>query len=173
MRVSQLVVDAPDEAQARRQLSERGLYVTDLREFGQNPIARLLPSARSKVRLPLVLFSQELLALSRAGLGVVESLEALHEKEAIPALRPIYASMLQGLRDGKRLSMVLAQYPDTFPPLYLGVGARAAEGTQRSAAVFAALHRDQQRIDNVRSKVVSASIYPLILMGVGGAVSLF
>ena len=103
MRVSELVVDAPDEAQARRQLREQGLYVTELREYGKNPISSLLPGSRGKAQLPLVLFSQELLALLRAGLGIVEALEALHENEANPALRPIYASLLQSLRDGKRL----------------------------------------------------------------------
>jgi len=172
MRVSELVVDAPDEAQARRQLREQGLYVTELREYGKNPISSLLPGSRGKAQLPLVLFSQELLALLRAGLGIVEALEALHENEANPALRPIYASLLQGLRDGKRLSMVLGQYPENFPPLYLGI-VRAAEGT---SDLPRSLHRYieyQQRIDSVRAKVVSASIYPLILLSVGGAVSMF
>jgi type II secretory pathway component PulF len=42
MKVSELVVVAPDEAHARRQLSEQGLYVTELRELGQCSIA---PSA--------------------------------------------------------------------------------------------------------------------------------
>jgi general secretion pathway protein F len=172
MKVSQLIVVAPDEAHARLQLSEQGLYVTELRELGQASLFKLMPGASRKIQLPLVLFSQELLALLRAGLGIVESLEALHEKEINPALRPIYASLLQGLRDGKRLSMVLAEYPDNFPPLYLGV-VRAAEGT---GDLPRSLHRYieyQQRIDSVRAKVVSASIYPMILISVGGAVSLF
>jgi general secretion pathway protein F len=56
--------------------------------------------------------------------------------------------------------------------LYVGV-IKAAEGTSdlpRSLERFIAY---QERVDAVRNKVVSAAIYPGILMSVGGAVSFF
>jgi len=165
--IASIVVDALDEADARRQVEARGLYVSAVEAQGGVRMAR----ARGP-KLSLVLFSQELLALLNAGLGIVEGLEALLEKEANPAARGVLERLLAGLREGKRFSGVLAAQPALFPPLYVGI-VRAAEGTSDLPRALARYIDYQQRIDTVRSKIVSASIYPVILLGVGGGVSSF
>lgn len=167
MSISNLVVDALDAQDARRQVEARGLFVSAVEP------ARGARIARSRgARLSLVLFSQELLALLHAGLGIVESLEALLEKEAAPATRDVLDRLLGGLREGRRFSAVLAAQPDLFPPLYIGI-VRAAEGTSDLPRALARFIDYQQRIDLVRAKIVSASIYPVILLMVGGGVSGF
>jgi general secretion pathway protein F len=113
-----------------------------------------------------------LLALLRAGLGIVEGLEALLEKEANPAARGVLERLLAGLREGQRFSSVLAGQPALFPPLYVGI-VRAAEGTSDLPRSLSRYIDYQQRIDTVRAKIVSASIYPVILLCVGGGVSSF
>ncbi|MFC5480675.1 type II secretion system F family protein [Massilia suwonensis] len=165
--IASIVVDALDEADARRQVEARGLYVSAVEAQGGVRMAR----ARGP-KLSLVLFSQELLALLNAGLGIVEGLEALLEKEANPAARGVLERLLAGLREGKRFSGVLAAQPALFPPLYVGI-VRAAEGTSDLPRALARYIDYQQRIDTVRSKIVSASIYPVILLCVGGGVSGF
>ncbi|HEX8786325.1 MAG TPA: type II secretion system F family protein [Telluria sp.] len=167
MRIASVVVDAPDEADARRQVEARGLYVSAV-----EPARVPLVGARRGGRLSLVLFSQELLALLTAGLGIVEGLEALLEKEGNPATRAVLDGLLAGLREGKRFSSVLGAQPALFPPLYVGI-VRAAEGTSDLPRALERFIEYQQRIDAVRTKVVSASIYPAILLLVGGGVSLF
>lgn len=167
MRIASVLVDALDEADARRQVEARGLFVSAI-----EPVhAPLLRRARGG-KLSLVLFSQELLALLTAGLGIVEGLEALLEKEASPATRGVLERLLAGLREGKRLSAVMAAQPALFPPLYVGI-VRAAEGTSDLPRALERYIEYQQRIDTVRAKVVSASIYPAILLLVGGGVSIF
>jgi general secretion pathway protein F len=84
----------------------------------------------------------------------------------------VLARLLKGLRDGKRFSTVLAEQPLLFPPLYVGV-MKAAEGTSDLPRSLERFINYQERIDAVRTKVVSAAIYPAILMSVGGAVSFF
>jgi general secretion pathway protein F len=167
MRVASVLVDAPDEADARRQVEARGLYVSAI-EPAHAPLLRRQRGGK----LSLVLFSQELLALLTAGLGIVEGLEALLEKEASPATRGVLERLLAGLREGKRLSTVMAAQPALFPPLYVGI-VRAAEGTSDLPRALERYIEYQQRIDTVRAKVVSASIYPAILLLVGGGVSIF
>jgi general secretion pathway protein F len=54
---------------------------------------------------------------------------------------------------------VLAEQPALFPPLYIGI-VRAAEGTSDLPRALERYIDYQQRIDVVRAKVVSASIYP-------------
>lgn len=165
MVIGHLIVDGRDETDARRQVEARGLFVSSI-----SPVSGAR-RGRGK-SLSILLFSQELLALLNAGLGVVEALEALLEKEAAPATRTVLERLLGGLREGQRFSAVLADQPDLFPPLYIGI-VRAAEGTSDLPRALARYIEYQQRIDLVRGKIVSAAIYPCILLLVGGGVSLF
>ncbi|MFL6672258.1 MAG: type II secretion system F family protein, partial [Massilia sp.] len=167
MTIASLLVEAPDEADARRQVEARGLYVSAVEPAAGRGLGR-----QRGGKLSLVLFSQELLALLSAGLGIVEALEALLEKEHNPPARNVLERLLAGLREGKRFSGVLAAQPGLFPPLYVGI-VRAAEGTSDLPRALARYIDYQQRIDVVRAKIVSASIYPLILLAVGGGVSVF
>ena len=172
MSISNLVVDAADALDARRQVEARGLFVSAVEPARTSPFAALGGAGRKGGKLSLVLFSQELLALLNAGLGIVEGLEALLEKEANAGARGVLERLLAGLREGKRFSSVLAAQPDLFPPLYVGI-VRAAEGTSDLPRALMRYIDYQQRIDLVRAKIVSASIYPVILLLVGGGVSAF
>ena len=167
MSIARMTVDALDEADARRQVEARGLFVSQVDALRAGGLRKRRGGA-----LSLVLFSQELLALLTAGLGIVEALEALLEKEASENTRGVLERLLGGLREGKRFSSVLAEQPDLFPPLYIGI-VRAAEGTSDLPRSLSRFIDYQQRIDIVRSKIVSAAIYPCILLLVGGGVSLF
>ncbi len=168
--VTELAVDALDEQDARRQVEARGMYVAAIaarRGALGSAIGR-----RGGAAMPLVLFSQELLALLSAGLGVVEALEALLEKEANPVVAGVIQRLLAGLREGKRFSSVLAEQPERFPPLYVGI-VKAAEGTSDLPRSLARYIDYQQRVDLVRAKLASAAIYPTILLLVGASVSAF
>lgn len=165
--IARQIVEASDAADARRQLEARGLFVSAV-----EPVRAAALRKHRGGSLSLVLFSQELLALLTAGLGIVEALEALLEKEASPATRAVLDRLLAGLREGKRFSTVLSEQPDLFPPLYIGI-VRAAEGTSDLPRSLSRFIDYQQRIDVVRSKIVSAAIYPIILLSVGAGVSMF
>jgi general secretion pathway protein F len=166
-RIIALVVDAQDEARARAHTEARGLYVTHVA-----PVRALRRPAGSRGRISLVLFSQELLALLKAGLSIVEGLEALVEREGSARLRGVLERLLAGLREGKRLSSLLGEQTDVFPPLYVGI-VRAAEGTSDLPRALQRYVDYQERVDTVRNKLVSAAIYPSILLVVGGGVSAF
>ena len=170
MVISHLLIDGRDEADARRQVEARGLFVSSIAPAGGR-LGMRGGKARGK-GLSLVLFSQELLALLTAGLGIVEALEALLEKESAPATRNVLDRLLSGLREGQRFSAVLAEQPELFPPLYIGI-VKAAEGTSDLPRSLSRFIDYQQRIDVVRAKLVSAAIYPCILLLVGGGVSMF
>lgn len=165
--VTSLTIDAVDEQDARRQIEGRGLYVAEI-----GPVNRLGRALFSSKTLSLILFSQELLALLNAGLSIVESLEALLEKETNVATRSTLMRLLSGLREGQRFSTVLAEQPDLFGPLYIGI-VRAAEGTSELPRSLERFIDYQQRVDAVRNRIISAAIYLLILLVVGACVTLF
>lgn len=152
-------LDAPDEADARAQVAAQGRRVISL-----SAGLRLLP--RSRQRVPLVSFSQELIALLDAGLSLLESIETLGEKESQAGVRRSLEQIVARLREGRTLSGALAEQPANFPPLYVAT-VRASE---RTGAICEALRRYvayQQQVDVLRKKLVSASIYPMVLCGAG------
>ncbi len=161
-------LDARDAGDARAQASGRGYAVLSVRGAGG---ARLsLPGRRH--RFPLLLFTQELLALLNAGIALVEALETLAEKESRPETRAALEALLVSLREGKPFSTALQASGDTFPDLYVAT-VRASERTGDLSEALARYVTYQTQIDLVRKKLVSASIYPVILVIAGGLVTMF
>jgi len=163
-----LRVEAQSEADAVRQLQDQALQVLSIRS---SRVARAATGWQRK-RFSLLLFSQELHALLLAGLTLMEALEGLIEKEAAPEARAVLQRLITLIREGQRFSAALTAMPEAFPPLYVGL-MQAAETTGALPAALTRYVEYQQRVDVVRSKIVSASIYPAILMFVGGLVTVF
>jgi general secretion pathway protein F len=163
--LSQLI-DAIDELDARRQLGVLGLRVIALAPVRQ---ARLFARA---TKIPLVIFSQELVALLDAGLSLVEAIEALTEKETSPAVRRPLEQILSRLYEGQTLGAALAEHPATFPYLYIAT-VRASERTGSLREALTRFITYQQQIDSLRKTLVNASIYPAVLLGAGILVTLF
>jgi general secretion pathway protein F len=163
-----LSLDAADEAAARAQARTQGLTVLSARRRGIGVSGIRLPGQR----FPLLLFSQELLALLGAGIPLVEVLETMSEKETRAETRKVMARLTDSLYEGRALSQALAEFPEIFPTLYVAT-VRAAERTGDLAEAVARYVDYQQRIDAVKKKIVSASIYPAVLIGVGLLVTLF
>lgn len=125
-----------------------------------------------KTNFPLVLFTQELLALLDAGLALVEALETLAEKEQRPEIKKTLSQIVTRLYEGHPLSYALRQSEANFPPLYVAA-VHASETTGTLSEALARYVTYQTQMDGVRRQVVSASIYPMLLAGVGGLVMLF
>jgi len=163
-----VTMDAADEAGARAQARLQGFTVLSARRRGVGLHAITLPGQR----FPLLLFSQELLALLDAGLSLVEVLETMSEKETRPEARKIIMRLTEALYQGRALSQALGEFPETFPTLYVAT-VRAAERTGDLVEALRRYVEYRQRLDEVKKKIVSASIYPLVLIGVGLLVMLF
>jgi general secretion pathway protein F len=158
-------MDAIDEMDARRQAHARGLRILAV----QN--SRLKFSRRG-ARLALVPFTNELVALLDAGLTLVESVEALTEKERDAAVRAVLQGIRERLYEGQSFSVALGEFPASFPTLYVAT-VRASE---RSGSIPQALKRYvtyQERINLLKQQLINASIYPAVLLGVGSLVVLF
>jgi len=166
-RCETLVVEALDEADARRVLEARALQPVSIRARGA---ARTM--ARSRSNFDLALFSQELAELLDAGLEIVEAVEALAAREQDGARARICAVLLARLREGMRFSAALEQAGDAFPALYVGL-IRAAETTSGLHGALSRYIEYRSRFDALRARITSALIYPAVLLVVGGAVTLF
>ncbi len=157
-------VHAHDAQEATSQLKAKGLTLVALSQ------PRKSTFAPKKGKFPLNLFSQELLTLLRSGLNLVEAIEALALK--VDETQTVLQALLQSLQQGKSFSAALERQSDTFPLLFIST----VSASERTGDLHHALERYinyENQVHLLKKKVVSASIYPLLLIGVGGMVILF
>lgn len=165
--VVSLVLNAHNPADARRLAEHLGLRVLALRAERWS-----LARWQRREAFPLVLFSQELATLLNAGLALIDALESLAEKESDAQARKILADLVRLLYEGKSFSLALSQFPAVFPALYVAL----VQSSEKTGAVGEALGRYvtyQNRLNEVRQKIISASVYPALLFTVGCGVLLF
>jgi len=167
-RVESLDLHGLDQASAVQQAESRGYTVLGVRARGGVGVSW----RGGQARFPLVLFSQELLVLLNAGLPLVESIETLAERERRSEFRALLERVVAILRQGNTLSSALQQFPLAFPPLYVST-VQASEKTSDLAPALGRYVAYQNQLEAIRKRLVNAAIYPALLVGVGGLVSLF
>lgn len=153
------------------------------REVPADPAAppragRLVPAPRALLggwgqeRIDRGQFAQDLAELVGAGLTVRESLQILSERPARRSEQALFASIRQRIEQGTTLSQAMADHPTAFgEPLIALVGASEMtsslpEGLRRFAQVT-------RQIDALRSHIVSALVYPVLLALTGLGVLAF
>ena len=166
--VVSLLLDARDLRDANEQAQAQGYLVVGVRPAS----AVALPQGLGTARFPLVLFTQELLALLRSGISLLEAIETLAEKESRPATSGVLVGLAQRLKQGQSFSSALQGFPQTFPDLFVAT-VRASERTGDLPEALARYVAYQTQLDGVKKHLVSASIYPAILIIVGGLVCMF
>jgi general secretion pathway protein F len=167
-RRERLRLDAADAADAAEQARLQGLTVLGVRAGGG---LRGLALKRQP-RFPITLFSRELLALLGSGLSLVESLQTLAEKESRPEVRRVLEELLKHLYEGESFSAAIGRNPGAFPPLYVAT-VRAAERTSDLPQALRRYVAYQEQVEQVRKKAIASAVYPVLLIIVGGLVSLF
>lgn len=164
-----LEVESPDEAgiQAHAELQGCTILAIEPARFtvGQINLAR-----RSK--FPVLLFSRELLSLLSAGLSLTETMDTLVAKELNAANRKVLEALRGSLYQGKSFSNALEAYPGIFGEFYVAT-VRASEHTGSITEALGRYVKYQEQNDVVRKRIVSASVYPVLLLIVGSLVTLF
>ena len=152
---------------AQDEMRRQGLHVFNARR-GAFAARDLVPRfGRAVSTEHFLLFNQELLALVRAGLPIVQSFDILLERQKNPRFREILADIREKLTSGVALSDAFASYGDLFPPIY-STSIRAGERSGDLEGVIKRFLRYQKMIVNLRKKVIGALVYPLILMTMSG-----
>jgi general secretion pathway protein F len=166
--VEALDFQAPDEITAVRQVEGRGYTVLSVRAKGSFG----LPWRRGGERFPVALFSQELRVLLNAGLPLPEAIDTLAQKEKRTDWRSIIERLVEVLREGQTFSNALEEFPQIFSPLYVAT-VRSSEKTSDLAPALGRYVAYAAQLEAIKKRVVNASIYPSLLIVVGGIVSLF
>jgi len=147
-----------------RSLEERGLFVLDVSE---SALAGGSDSRRFRIgrRREVLEFTRAMAALLPVGMPLAHALLAA-SGVASGDVRDDVLDVRSRVERGESLSVALAGHPQLFPPLYVGL-VRAGEKSGDVDTAFTRLSAHLEREEQVRGKVLSASIYPMLLAGAG------
>jgi type IV pilus assembly protein PilC len=160
--VVQRHVQAGSARAAQEELRRQGMYVFDAKR-GTFSLRELVPIRRGISTERFLLFNQELLALVKAGLPIIQSFDIMLERQKNSRFREILTEIRDKVKSGVALSDAFASFGDLFPPIY-STSLRAGERSGDLEGVLRRFLRYQKMIVTLRKRVVGALIYPVILV---------
>ncbi|MDB6167479.1 MAG: type secretion system protein [Verrucomicrobia bacterium] len=172
-------LEAPSRKDAIRILGARGLQVVSVDEAGGGPARAAKAGAaprgavavalNRKHRLP---FLEALHDLLTSGMSAGEAVRLLSVRIKEPGLRTLSGGLWERLSEGAPLSKAMADYPEVFDTSTTSL-IQAGEATGSLGETLARLiaHLNEQR--DLRTQLLTALAYPLLLIFVAGCLVLF
>jgi type IV pilus assembly protein PilC len=157
------VEPAESMAEARQKLSERGLFVYNVRPR-DGLLGQLFGQRRQKSvdGNDFLVFNQQFNTLIKAGIPILKALDLLSERAAAERLRPVLGEVRRLVREGTTLSEALEQQ-GVFPKIYT-VSVLAGEKSGNLSGVLEYYIAYQRVTTGFRKKLISTLIYPIILI---------
>ena len=172
--------EAESEEQARSQLAQYGLNVTEVVQSGNMEAAgkEAAPDKKKKKKKGLMalqigggpssedisVFTRQMSTLVQAGLPLLRSLEVMiKQQEKKPKFKAMLENISEKVSSGGNLSDGLALYPKTFDNLFVNM-VKAGEAGGVLELVLDRLAQFQEKSIRTIKKVKSAMIYPAVIM---------
>jgi len=155
--------EAPSPKALALTLESRGLVVVDVAATDTDPGAR--PGVRFGQRQAVLEVTRAVAALLQAGLPLTRALSAAAHVAGAET-RHVIEGVCEHVARGESLAGALSSYSTLFSPLYVGV-VRAGERSGDLAGAFARLAEQLDRDERLRSRLLSLSIYPIVLATAG------
>jgi general secretion pathway protein F len=146
-----------------RSLEERGLLVLEVAESAEGAGSRR--AFRFGRRREVLEVTRAMAALLPVGMPLAQALNAA-SGVASGDVRSALQTVRVHVERGDTLSTALAEHPALFSPLYVGL-VRAGERSGDIDQAFARLADQLDRDEQLRGKVLSAAIYPMLLATAG------
>lgn len=173
------VTPAGQVLQGEMEGMDQAAIITWLQESGHIPVraepagaksfalrfSRSLAGSRSIGRRDLTLLTRELSVLLHAGLPLDRALQVIVDLNAGTPIGNLAGSVQEAVRGGAALSDAVEAHKGTFSRFFVSM-VRAAEASGTLDAQLRQLADYQERSKALRDTVVSALVYPCILIGV-------
>ncbi len=167
------IIDADGAAAARQKIRTAGHFPVNLREVKDGSTdksekgAFSLRAHFSRVRPAEVsIMTRQLSTLIGAGFPLVSAMDALMVQFPSPALKKMVARVKDAVVEGSSFADALAGFPAVFPGLYINM-VRVGETSGTLEIVLNRLADIMEKQEELKSRVVTAMIYPLLIMFVG------
>ena len=178
-------VPASSEADAIQQLRGQGLYPTQVVEEGKGTLSAGKAKAKSRGKKSvkkaaggkikpkvLMIFTRQLATLIDSGLPLLRGLTVLGKQEPNPVLRSTVNSLADSVQTGATFSESLAQHPKIFNKLFVNM-VKAGELGGVLEVVLTRLAEYMEKADKLKNKIVSAMVYPVIVLFIAVAILVF
>lgn len=183
-------VQAANEAEAISQIRAGGLYPTQVVEDGKGTLNATSVKGKSSTGAKkgkkkikkvasgsvkpkvLMVFTRQLATLIEAGLPLLKGLTVLGKQEPNPVLKNAITSISDSVSSGSTFSESLSQHPKLFNKLYVNM-VRAGELGGVLELVLDRLADYQEKANNLKNKIVSAMVYPMIVLFITVAILVF
>jgi type IV pilus assembly protein PilC len=157
------VEPAQSMSEARQKLSDRGLFVYNVRPRA-GVVGQLFGRKRQKSvdGNDFLVFNQQFNTLIKAGIPILRALDLLSERAAAEKLRTVLGEVRRQVREGTNLSEAL-EAQGVFPKVYT-VSVLAGEKSGNLSGVLEYYIAYQKVTTGFRKKLISTLIYPIILV---------
>ena len=159
---------AANEMVLRAELERQGLRIFAIeRRLGLSLPGELWARIRRPRKIPyktLMVFNQELAALLKAGLPLLQALNLMLERLREPNFKEILTQVRDRVKGGEELSDAFGSFGAVFPPLYSAT-LKAGERTGELEQVLRRFIRYLKLVIEARKRVISALVYPSVLVG--------
>ena len=154
--------DAESAESLYRQLAREQLVALDVSE---DMVRRFLslPVKRGAGKKEIRDFFFQMSTYLDAGIPLEKIFDIVSRQPAHASLQPVIKEVLRGIRSGKRLSELLAGYPDIFPG-YITAALMAGEESGRLTESLASISAIIDKEISLKESLISALTYPLILL---------
>ncbi len=165
-------IDATSREEAVRRLRQSAIVPIELTagaagEGASSPAGTVQRTAKTRAAITRAI--GELAVLINAGIALERAMALMLDSVEDAALRAELGRMQQAVKEGATLSRTMAQRPALFPPMAAAM-AEAGEADGKLGAALERLADALQRDDDLRSMIVTAMIYPIILVVLSVAV---
>lgn len=183
------IVAAESKIAAMEMVRSQGLLLRECVEAGKGAkptAAKEKPKKDAKGKKPkskgkagasvsskeLMVFTRQLATLIDAGLPLLQSLNVLAKQEPNPNLRATIVALGESVQGGSTFSEALAAYPKLFNKLFVNM-VKAGEIGGVLEVVLKRLAEYHEKANKLRSKVISAMIYPLVILVIAVGILIF
>jgi type IV pilus assembly protein PilC len=164
-RVFEEVFTASDEIALRTDLGKRGYHLFEVKRRGGGP-SLALPTFGYRRSIPVqefLVFNQELAALLKAGLPLLQTLDLMLERMHNQHFRAVLTDIRDQVKNGTDLSEAFASHGALFPRLYPS-SLKAGERSGELELVIRRFIRYMKLLLDARRRVISALVYPAVLV---------
>lgn len=120
----------------------------------------------------LTAFTRQLATLIDAGLPLLRGLDVLRKQEKTPTLKRTLQKLAESVEAGSTFSEALAQHPKIFNRLFVNM-VRAGEAGGVLDVTLNRLAEFQEKAQKIKNKVVSAMVYPTVVIFVALTILVF
>jgi general secretion pathway protein F len=168
--------DADTPKSLRAVLKKQGIRVVEFREANAKKISEGLSGKATEIDLKkylerisvadVALATRQLATLLRSGITLIDALTAIVDQLDNEKFKRVFGEIKTAVNEGSSLADAMGKHRQVFDELYVSM-VRAGEASGALDRVLVRLADFTEAQAKLKSKILSAMLYPMIMLGVG------